>query len=325
MNTCIIVGCDGLARQLAQYLQKTNRFSQVVFIDDPEKVSVKTSDLCRPAPQWIFDLSRLIVPPEYLDQTDNDFSTHLSRNICTLAEAMGCRNIFFAASIFNRSLPGIAKPFRDWQKSESGRRLVISHTGLIYGPRLDGDLEFFINDLRHGCRIVAGSTRHKIPCGYLYGFFESIDFILDCRQDVIQYEYVDKKPLGLSDLARGIKRHFDITSSVIFLPGWLTKLIGYGCRIFGKNCLIHRSSLGQSPSIPLTPEKLVELGFDFKYDFEYSLAHWEIVAPEDFGTLSVSRDKYRGIRLKRGPEITGSRALDSGNESVSAKKENVQG
>jgi len=56
----------------------------------------------------------------------------------------------------------------------------------------------------------------------------------------------------------------------------------------------------------IVPQTLIDLGFDFKYDFARSLVHWQQTAPEDFGVPAVVAATEAGsgskVVLTRGSE-----------------------
>ena len=61
----------------------------------------------------------------------------------------------------------------------------------------------------------------------------------------------------------------------------------------------------------IIPLALKDKGFEFKFDFEASLSHWQWVAPEDFdGVARPVIEKTRPtVQLKRGPEVAPREAM----------------
>lgn len=291
MHKCIIIGNNHIGRQFAQHFRKQDHFQQIINIDysfQTEKREDFSKELhSHTAADWIFDLTRLIndtIPSDHEFQHDEGDKARVLHNWIISNE---CNNLFIAYHKKNQEIENI---YSDWLNKEKGRRLIIARCGLLYGPELPGYVNDLIKTICNGCCIIAGSPGSEIFLGYITGFLSSLDLTMNQRQDLIRYDYCDQPVRNLSEIVNSIRHHFDARSPVLFLPYGLAGPVHLACRKFGVGCVYPPANRVLFDKGKLSPQYLKDSGFEFKFDFEYALTHWETTTPEDIAAESLQKD-----------------------------------
>ncbi len=346
MSTCVIFGGAGfVGTHLTRHFLESGRFWHIHIADilptELEGIPGVTSsitdvrqpipvDLTEEKPEWIFNLAAIHREPgEPPHSREEYFATNLAgaRNVCQYAETAGCNNIYFTSSI---SVYGPTKGPTDesspiqpttpygsskypaeliheiWQRRKSGRHLLISRPGVLYGPGDPGNILRMIKAIKRGYFAFPGSPHIYKSYGYIYGFIDSIDFTMQSNLDYFIYNYVETPTQPLNKLVNSIKIFLNTRAVVLPIPLWIllpaAKIIQ---KFLGYKNPIHpvRVKKAATPT-HIVPQALRDLGFDFKYDFLNSLIHWQADNPTDFRPLvpgPVTPGLF-GFKMARGTE-----------------------
>lgn len=321
MSTCVIFGGAGfIGSHLARRLLATGRFDRVHLADlqgsEPDgRDGVSASitdvrqgipeDLVPEVPEWIFNFAAVHREPGH--EAAEYFDTNLAgaRNVARYAEAVGCPNIYFTSSIAvygpttgptDESAPicpvspygGSKYPaeliHEHWQATRPGRRLITCRPGVIYGPGDPGNILRMIRAIKRGYFAYPGSPMVSKSYGYIEGLLDSIEFVMDRSEPLIRYNYVEHPTEPLGDLVRHVKAHLGSRAPVLPLPVSLLAPAAAVLQIVtGGRGPIHpvRVKKAARPT-HIVPRTLIDMGFDFRFDFASSLTDWQRQAPEDF-------------------------------------------
>jgi len=267
------------------------------------------ADLAGGPVDWIFNFAAVHREPGH--EAHEYFDTNImgATNVCAYAEAIGCNNIYFTSSI---SVYGPTKgptdenapivpisPYggskypaelihRIWQAGDrAARRLIIVRPGVVYGPADPGNIGRMIKAIQKGYFVFPGSTNIYKSYAYIFGLLDSIDFVIASGQQVVCYNYVETPTQQLGEIADEVKKFCGIKAHTYSLPtSVLVPAASVVQLVLGARNPIHPVRVRKAGnSTHIVPGTLQAMGFEFKYTFASSLAHWARYRPEDFVTV----------------------------------------
>lgn len=262
---------------------------------------------------WLFNFAAVHREPGHGFREYFDTNLPGARNVCSYAEVIGCRNILFTSSIAvygeitkptdedERTYPdtgyGISKFSAElmhdaWRAAAPDRRLVIVRPGVVYGPGDPGNILRMIRAIHKGIFVMPGDGSVRKSYAYIFGLLDSMDFMMSRVEPYICYNYVERETEPLSELVRCVAAQLGISRPRLRIPkAVLVALAAVAQAATGGRSPIHPVRVRKAAqSTHIVPGVLMQLGFEFRYDFAESLRHWMSVAPEDFVTKShVSR------------------------------------
>ncbi len=305
---------------LARHFAAAGKFDELVLVDVkkpahslPERTRFIEHDVRKPiagelaalTAEWIFNFAAVHREPGHEPHEYYDTNLHGARNVCAFAVASGCQNLYFTSSIasygpttgptseaspnYPKTHYGITKHAAElihevWLRSVEGRRLIVCRPGVIYGPGDRGNILRMIRAVKKGRFFFPGDAGIRKSYGYIYGLLESIDFMMARAEPHLIYNYVERETEPLRELVRLSGEAVGRKGSVVRLP--ITALVMAAH-------VVQKLTGGKSPIHPvrvrkaatpthIVPQRLIDLGFEFQYDFASSLQHWKKIAPEDF-------------------------------------------
>ena len=320
MAACIMFGGAGfVGTHLANFFLDTKRFSRIYIADIKEsslknhpQVTVFHSDVrevikldLEENPEWIFNFAAIHREPGH--DHNEYFETNLkgAENVCHFAETINCKSIFFTSSISiygpclvltdETKSPSPTTPYggskypaelihQMWLNAAGERRLIITRPGVIYGPGDPGNILRMIKAIQKGYFAFPGSSRIHKSYAYIYGFMDSINFMMNRTERLLIYNYVETPTETIEDLAKIVKQKLKSNAPIISISPILLLPVANLLQLFKKgNNPIHpvRVKKARTPT-HIAPKVLVDLGFQFQYGFEKSLTHWLTISKEDF-------------------------------------------
>lgn len=321
MSICVIFGGSGfVGTHLAQFFLKYKKFDHIHIADikesplrNLENISTSITDvrnkikenLIPESPNWLFNLAAIHREPGHKGQEYFETNIKGARNVCNYAEKVNCKNIYFTSSIAvygpcieptgETKLPMPVTPYgaskypaelihQNWLNKSEDRKLLISRPGVIYGPGDPGNIMRMIRAIRKGYFAFPGAKDIHKSYAYIYGFLDSVDFTMNCKERLVTYNYVETPTETIDEISKTVKKIFNSKAPIISLPSKLLIPVSRILQVIAKNGNpIHpvRVKKAGTPT-HIVPDVLKNLGFNFKYSFEKSILHWLEVHPEDF-------------------------------------------
>lgn len=340
MKRCVIFGGAGyVGTHLTRHLLNTGCFTHVHIADiQPSAlegspgVTTSITDVRQPleiahapySPDWIFNLAAVHREPGHAPHEYYETNLSGAANVCEYAEVVGCDNIYFTSSIsvygpthgatdetaaIRPTTPygGSKYPaeviHQRWRQAKSGRRLIISRPGVLYGPDDPGNILRMIKAIKKGYFAFSGSPTIVKSYGYIFGFIDSIYHWMDSSEENVLYNYAESPTQPLCELVGVIKEYLQCRALVLPIPLWLllpaSRMIQL---VSGANNPIHPVRVKKAAtSTHIVPQRLIDTGFNFRYNFLESLRHWERIAPYDFDSQIVNEAPL--IKPQEVPEV----------------------
>ena len=218
--------------------------------------------------------------------------------VCDLAEKKGCKKVFFTSSMavygptefqakendhplapyahYGASKLAAEWVLKEWQARGEDRQLIICRPGVIYGPDDVHNIPRMINAVKKGYFVLPSGQDVYKSYGYVKGLIDSIFFMLEQEERFILYNYVENENHTVSELAEIIKKRVGTKRPIFRMPYKLLMLLAKvsSALTFGKSPLHPVRVQKIATSTHLKPQKLIDMGFEFKWDFEKSLDDW---------------------------------------------------
>jgi nucleoside-diphosphate-sugar epimerase len=319
VKSCVIIGGAGyVGFRWARRLAENKTFGRIVLADVrppaaalPAGVEFWPGDVRRPLapqlpdvrPEWIFNFAAVHREPGH--ERAEYFDTNLpgARNVCALAETTGCPNIFFTSSIavygptagptaesaptYPISAYGISKLAAElihegWRRAAAGRRLIVCRPGVVYGPGDPGNILRLIHAVKKGWFVFPGSRALQKSYAYIEGLLDSFEFMLARPAEQLTYNYVERETEALGTLVQIVQDHLGKKIPTFTAPLPLLQLAaGAAQTVTGGRSAIHPARVRKAAtSTHIVPQRLVDLGFKFRYDFRTSLQDWAAKAKD---------------------------------------------
>ncbi len=321
MFSCIIFGGAGfVGTHLAKSFLESGTFTHVHIadirkssLDGMQGITTSLTDVrdrihietIQQTPDWIFNFAAIHREPGHKPHEYFDTNINGAKNISSYAESLKCKNIFFTSSIAvygpthdptdEAKLPSPITPYggskypaelihQIWLEKGNNRRLVITRPGVIYGPGDPGNILRMIHAIRKGYFFFPGSKKIHKSYAYIYGFIDSIHFMMERSERLLIYNYVETPTETIEEIAEIIKKHMHSRAPIISLsPTLLMPIANLLQKLKKGNNPIHpvRVKKAGTPT-HIIPKTLMDLNFNFEYSFEKSLIHWMRISNGDF-------------------------------------------
>jgi GlcNAc-P-P-Und epimerase len=319
MKRCILFGGSGyIGTMLARRFVETQRFDDIVLADIQPPVALPPGtryipyDIRKPITpavgenaEWIFNLAAVHREPGHLDV--EYFATNVpgARHVCEFATQTRCENVVFASSIavygptagatsesapllpntaYGQSKREAEAIHATWQAEAPGRRLIVVRPGVIYGPGDPGNVLRMIRAIRRGYFVFPGSATVRKSYGYVYGLLDALDFAMRRGEPTLTFNYIERETVTIGEMTQTVRAFLGVRAPVFAMPGWLLLPVAWLAQFAtgGKSALHPVRVRKAATPTWFVPEKLAQLGFEFRYDFAQSLADWRQRAPGDF-------------------------------------------
>jgi len=284
-----------------------NKNVEFVKLDVRNNIKIDFIDIDKKN-SWIFNFAAIHREPGHGYSEYFDTNIPGAENINEFARIKGIKNIFFTSSIapYGRSLEerseqstlypetayGISKALAErihqiWLAKDPSRRLIIVRPSVIFGPKDPGNVYRMINALKKGTFVLPNGGNIIKGYGYVYGLVESMIFTMQKKEGLIIYNYAESPIVPLKEMVNIAKEELGYKKPTIKMSVKMLAFIAFfvqkGFRVIGKRSDIHPIRVRKA-GFPtnIKPQYLIDMNFNFKYDFKNALKHWKSISPEDF-------------------------------------------
>ena len=230
------------------------------------------------------------------------FETNIlgARSVCDFAEKVGCKKIVFTSSIAvygpgedektEESLPmpnipyGISKVIaehihREWQMRGEGRSLSIIRPAVIFGKGEGGNFTRIANALRKGIFVYPGRKDTIKSCVYVKDVCRLIMREMESCEPLSTYNCCYPQKITIEQICKAFNQELGYKLPKAVIPQSVLNTAGAMLKIIDTPYI---RSMGLDPqriaklvnSTNISSKKLVDSGFEFKYDLNAALKDW---------------------------------------------------
>jgi nucleoside-diphosphate-sugar epimerase len=314
-------GAGFIGSHLIRQLHEGGAYDQIFCVDiaEPRFKTDRTSyvnfsvlepipfDLCGTGPADVFNLAAVHTTPGHEDWEYYWTNIAGASHVCRFASAIGCESLVFTSSI---SVYGACEQQKDetskleptsaygrskllaegihklWQSEQlERRRLTIVRPAVIYGHTERGNFTRLAGLLSRGRFIYPGRKDTIKSCGYVKDLVRSVLFMRSRNTGVDTYNFCRPERYTSEQICKAFAKVAGYAEPRFVAPMWLMEFAALPFEIatvLGFKNDINRARIGKLfNSTNIYPKRLLDEGFDFRYDIVASLADWKS-ASSDF-------------------------------------------
>lgn len=264
------------------------------------------ADLCGTGPADIFNLAAVHTTPGHEDWEYYWTNIHGASHVCRFASAVGCQSLVFTSSI---SVYGPSEEQKDetskleptsaygrskllaegvhklWQSEQpTTRRVTIVRPAVIYGHTERGNFTRLAGLLSRGRFVYPGRKDTIKSCGYVKDLIRSMLFMRSHNDGVATYNFCRPERYTSEQICAAFGKVAGYAAPRIVAPMWLIELAALPFEIVSalgfKNDINRERVRKLFNSTNIYPKRLLDEGFDFRYDIVGSLADWKTTSAD---------------------------------------------
>jgi len=329
-RTCVIFGGTGfIGSHLANFLVENNYADRVILADirpmrddfqyDRTRIDYVEVDVRTPPEHWplkgpvdlIANFAAIHREPGH--SLHEYYETNLpgAENVCVWAELIGCENLIFTSSIapygptdaprteasiptpnsaYGGSKLAAEKIHIAWQRSRSGRKLVIVRPGVVFGPGENGNVTRLVQATLRRYFFYMGNRETRKAGGYVKELVNTMQWALSKIPEtggIFLYNFTMPKAPSVEEYVNTIKK---VAQRDIFIPSVpfrflliMSFAVDFFAKIFNFTqpiSPVRIKKLVRSTNIEAGVLKLE--GYTYKYDLESSMRDWHSERPEEW-------------------------------------------
>jgi len=318
-SAVVFGGAGFIGSHLLKALVASGEYASVVSgdIQHPrfvvKGVDYKRVDVTKPIPEdvspnatEIYNLAAVHTTPGHPDW-EYYWTNVLGATHCAdFARRVGCKRIVFTSSIsvygaseepkdensalmpdsaYGRSKLCAEEIHAQWiNEDPEQRRLVVVRPAVIYGYTERGNFTRLAHLMAKGRFLFPGRKDTIKACGYVEDLVRSFRFALDRDQTHLIYNFAHVERFtteaicdAFTEVAGYDKAKHVVPISLMMMAGLSFELLN----ILGLRNSINRARIRKLyRSTNILPDKLAELGFEYRYDLMQSIRHWREMSGE---------------------------------------------
>ena len=178
----------------------------------------------------------------------DEVNTGGAKNVCEVAEAIGCERIVFTSSVavygfcdsqadessetqpfndYGRTKLDAERVFRRWVDHGSGRSLVIVRPTVVFGEGNRGNVYNLLSQIVNGPFLMIGDGANRKSMAYVENVASFLRFSLSFGPGIHIYNYVDKPDYDMNGLVSAVQAHLGRAPKFrLRVPLWLGYVAG---------------------------------------------------------------------------------------------------
>jgi len=311
-NAVIFGGAGFIGRHLAKTLRTRGAAVSVADIADSIKpisgvryfnVDVRhpidEADLGAGPNTVIYNLAAVHRTPGHESNEYFDTNVEGARNIASFAERAGVGRIVFTSSIAvygpkEERLDEAANPlpsssygwskllservFEEWSAGAPNRRLITARPAVVFGPGEAGNFTRLARALKRRLFAYPGRRDTIKGCCYVKDLVDSFDFALSLNHPEFLYNFAYPEPYTIEAICDAFHQVGGLPRPLANAPAWLLSAAAAplgAMEGLGLNLGVNRDRVAKlTRSTHIAPQRLQELGFEFRSDLREGLRDW---------------------------------------------------
>ncbi|RTM05631.1 MAG: NAD(P)-dependent oxidoreductase [Bradyrhizobiaceae bacterium] len=258
------------------------------------------SDLCGPGSADIFNLAAVHTTPGHEDWEYYWTNISGASHVCQFAGAIGCKSLVFTSSI---SVYGPSEQQKDetskleptsaygrskllaegihklWQSEQPERRLTIVRPAVIFGYTERGNFTRLAGLLRRGRFVYPGRKDTIKSCGYVKELIQSMLYMRSRNAGVETYNFCRPERYTSEEICASFNKVAGYDKPNFVMPMWLMEFAAVPFEVLSavgfKNDINRERVRKLFNSTNVYPRRLLDAGFEFRYDIVSALADWK--------------------------------------------------
>lgn len=174
-----------------------------------------------------------------------------------------------------------------WVTRRLGRRAHIIRPGVVFGKWENGNFTRLYRALKRGLFVYVGRADTLKGCVYVKDVVRALMFLATRTAELEVFNLVLPTPTTIADICRSMQNVFGFGGRTIpVIPFCLALAIGYMGEVLNaigiKNSVHHRRIEKLWYSTHISPDAMIDAGFECAYDLPAALGDWRTAcAPQD--------------------------------------------
>jgi GlcNAc-P-P-Und epimerase len=258
-------------------------------------------DLCGDGPFDIFNFAAVHTTPGHEDWEYYWTNVNGAANVCRFASDVDADYMLFTSTMgvygpseaakdenatlepagaYGRSKILAERIHQSWQADRpERRRLTIVRPGVVYGLAERGNFTRLSRVLRQRRFVYPGRTDTIKACGYVEDLVSSMIQMGDRNDGVFLYNFCHPQGYTSKDICKAFAKVAGYPEPRIVVPLWMLSSAALGFEVLstvGVKTDINRARVRKLyQSTNMTPKRLQEVGFRYRYDLVAGLSAWK--------------------------------------------------
>lgn len=295
----------GAAVTVADIAETVRPISGVRYFNVDVRQPITEADLAAGPDTVIYNLAAVHRTPGHESAEYFDTNVEGARNIANFADRAGVRRIVFTSSIAvygpneermdeaSNPLPTSSygwskllaeRVFDDWASAGSYRRIVTVRPAVVFGQGEAGNFTRLAGALKRRLFAYPGRRDTIKGCCYVKDLIDSFDFALTLDRPNFLYNFAYPEPYTIEAICDAFHQVGGLPRPLAKAPAWMMTAVAApfeALEAMGLNLGVNRARIAKlTRSTHIAPQRLQELGFEFRFGLNDGLSDWRREAGE---------------------------------------------